>query len=102
MKIRFSRPLKTVSGRALVVEGPDGKAKTATLADVAAIALYDLAQPGMPGEERHRRGKLARRLMGAKELDLDAEDVALVKDAIGDYWKPDVVTPAWEMLEGRE
>lgn len=99
MKIRFNRPVKTVSGRTLV--GDDGKTPS-TLGDVAVHALCNVALPGEDGEARYRRGKLARRIAQAKELDLEAEEIAQVKDAIGRYWRPDVVTPAFDMLEGRQ
>ena len=96
MKINLAQKIKTVSGQDVVL---DEKGTPATLRDIAKIALQKYATPNMPPEERDRRGKLARRMASVKELELPVEDVARVKDSIGWYWAPEIVTPAWEALE---
>lgn len=97
MKINLTRRMKTATGQDLVVEND----KPATLRDVAVIALRKYVAPNMPPEERDRRGKIARRIATVKEIDLPVEDVARIKDSIGWFWQPEVVTPAWEALEGK-
>lgn len=97
MKINLTQKLKSVTGQTIVLD--DGKTP-ATLRDIAVIALRKHAHPSMPPEERDRRGKLARRMATVKELEVIAEDAARIKDSIGWTWPPEVVTPAWEAIEG--
>ncbi len=111
MKIDFRQVLINLTGTP--VKGPDEKA--VTLGDVAIVALdgpparrdprtgQSVPSEEIDGKEKHRRGYLQERIFRAKEpLELDVEEIKLIKEMIGKAQGPRIVYQAWEMLEGRE
>lgn len=114
MKIDFRQIIHQLDGKPVKVG--ERKDRDWTLADVAVNALDGApskkdprtGQP-IPGEEiegteKHRRGQLQDRIYRAKEpIQVDAKDVALIKDLIAKvYPSPRIVYQTWEMLEGRK
>lgn len=98
MKLKLNTPIKTISGAKIVMD--DGKTP-ATLGHVAAVALCRHGVHGESADARDKRGKLARRIRKAQHIELTAEEIAVMKEAIGAWWQPDVVTPAFDLIEDR-
>ena len=68
MKIDFSMALKALAGD----EIKDGKGETFTLRDAAVVALDAVSDEDrkLEGKEKYRRGALASRIYGAKDVDI--------------------------------
>lgn len=105
MKVDFKRPILNLNGKTIKTnEGADW-----TLGD-AAITALDGKQPAageklerLDGKEKHRRGFLQDRIFRAAEpIELDSDEIALIKEMIGQSFGPRVVFQAWEILEGRK
>lgn len=56
-------------------------------------------ETNLSGDDKAKRGGLAQSLVGATEVKLKVEDLALIKKLIGKAYGPLVVYQAWEMLE---
>ena len=96
--INFTTVLHGFDGKAIT--GPDGKTSL-TLGDVAVGALETPIEEdrNMAGSEKFKRDQLARKIYGAKSVELSVEEVALVKERIGKVYGPIVVGPAWSLLD---
>lgn len=90
----FSAPVGDGMGGTL----KDGK-EEATLGKVAARALFAPTQEKISGEEKFRRGILGTKLFNGGDIELSAEDIALVKKAIGEAFGPQIVAETWPMLD---
>lgn len=100
----FSTPIKDLDGNDLVdpmtIAG-EGTVKVVTLARVAANALVQNYpdEAGLAGDVKVKRFMLALKVTGAGELDLTAEDVAVLKERIAKAYGPLVVGRAWALLD---
>jgi hypothetical protein len=101
MKIDFSSELTDIKGRPLPIK--DGEdSRTMCLCDAALealLTLYGDEQPQPDGMEKFRRYKLAVKVDGAGEVELEAEDVAKIKTLIAKRWPPLVVGRCYELIE---
>lgn len=52
-----------------------------TLGWISATAL-DQSKPGMPGAEKTKRGKLAYKVIDARESELDSKEISMIIDAL--------------------
>lgn len=92
LKINFGRKIKDLLGRE-VGDGNLGLACAFALAN-AGVAL--------PKDRKFARGVLGQRILAARvPLDLTAEEIAEIKDAVGEWYVPGLMTPIWQTLEGR-
>lgn len=109
MRIKIDGIIKDMDGVALVKtpeeKDKDGKV-TRKRVDLsvqeACITALMTWQPNdkVPGDEKFKRYELAMLVKGAKkELELPAEDVALIKKQVGDIFSPLVVGQVWNALE---
>lgn len=98
MKINLKQELRTLDGTRPL---RDEKENVVLLRDVLCNTLL-ATDDSADGKERARRGMLAYKIYGNDELDLDVDDVKLLKDLVGKQYAPLVVFQVWEMLEGRE
>ena len=98
MKIDFSRPIKTLDGKKM--KSQDGT--DFLLRDAATTALdanFD-DDKRLEGKEKYRRGALAKRIYGCKEpINLNVDDLKLVKDMVGRAFGPHVVMVVWDLLD---
>lgn len=99
MKIDFSKPIIGFDGQPMKeATEPNGQAKPVTLKTVCTNALM-ATKPKDSGAEKLRKFKLAMDIQGNGETDLKAEDIALMKDLIGEFFGPLVVGRSYELLE---
>lgn len=108
----FSQPILDQEGKPACREAPPRDEKTgkfldcpteqiATLGWYARNALYASFpdEQNLPGDDKSKRGALAQSLVGATEVKLKVEDLALIKKLIGKAYGPLIVYQAWAMLE---
>jgi hypothetical protein len=98
MKINFDAPLLTLAGDVII----DENQRPFRLADAAVNALLGTESQETPATEKVKRFNLARAIQEGGEIELDIEDLAIVKMLIGKAFAPLVVGQAFELLEGRE
>lgn len=102
MKIDFSTTLKGFDGEPI----RDGDGKTITLGSAVVIALTAPRSEDsrMSGDEKFRRGELARIAWQSEKngqaAELPVEDVAVIKSAVGQGWSTLVVWSAFRLIEG--
>jgi hypothetical protein len=90
-----------------ILVGLDGKPLTleqasppVTLGDVSAIALTSSFKDENPsGTEKVKRWALALRVRTAKDVELTADDVKLIKDLVAKGFGPLIVGQVWSILD---
>jgi hypothetical protein len=102
----FSKPLIDADGKPMCIvqtkedeDCPAGQA--ATLGRVVRAALYAQFpdEQNLSLDEKLKRGDLAQAITGAGEIKLKAEDIALMKKAVGKAYGPLVVWAAVRELD---
>jgi len=100
LAIDFTAPMVDLDGNPFTND--KGQPVGATLGSVAENALL-AAYPdegSLPGEEKVKRFVLARKIHEAKNVELSAEDVALIKKLIAKDFAGSLVTgEAWSLLD---
>jgi len=93
--IDFTVPLVGLDGKPLrTEEGP------MSLGDVAANALLSPHKDENPsGAEKVKRWSLAMRVHAAKDAELTADDIKLIKDLVAQAYAPLIVGQAWAILD---
>lgn len=114
MKIDFSQTLKDFDGKSLADYSTDQYGRKVTFVDDAGAAIeltlkrvsinaLMKEEQGMKADEKIRRNMLAEKIFAADEaLDLQAEDVTLLKKLIdqGVYGQnPRVLAESWRLLD---
>jgi len=96
MKINFNMGLKNLKGETLKDKGKD-----LTLKDVSTNALLGNYQDEkIDGEEKLKRFLLATRIYESRgEIELENDDVKLVKDMIAKGYSTIVTARAWQILD---
>lgn len=95
MKIDFDAVLKTLDGE----EIKNGD-KTVMLKTVAVESLLNPNGKEQPEPMvKVERFKLAQKIHDGGEIDLQSEDIAMIKKLIGESYAPLIVGQAYEMLE---
>ena len=99
MKIDFSAILLNLRDEPLMQPGENGALSTApaTLAWIASEALLR-ATDDKDGQKKYKLYALAMKVGNGGEVDLKAEDVALLKQKIGEQFAPLVVGRAFDLL----
>lgn len=102
MQINFNSPILDLDGKPLEVEG-----EPITLATLAIKALFETLadERGQPeqlsGEEKNKNAILAQAIHTTGDLDLEVEQVAMLKARIGRLCGPLLVMRAYALLEGK-
>lgn len=109
MKIDFSKPILGLDGVPLKVQDLDGHPDftirdacvNALLSDRPASGRPD--EPKIDGKEKVRRFRLAQKIYGCKEpINLESDDIVLLKNKIAEVYPTLTTARAWEILEGLE
>ena len=100
MQINFDAVLVDFTGQAMKEPGSDGSKtdRDLRLGVVAALAL-NLQSEGDTPVSAARRGDLARRVWSGGEVDLDPEDVSLIRGCLHRIWTPLIVSQARDLLD---
>ena len=96
MKINFNVALRNLAGKIL----KDGE-KDVTLKDVSINALLgNYKDENIDGNEKLKRFMLATKISEAKsELELENDDITLVRDLIAKGYSTMVTARAWQILD---
>lgn len=107
--IDFSKTIVDDSGKQLCsieikegVECPEGKGLTLRIAARNALRFSFPDERDVSGDEKYKREELGQGLIGANDVKLKVEDIALIKKLIAKLYGPIVVYQAWNMLEGKD
>lgn len=101
MKVDFDQQFRTLHGGRITMTEEDETPIT-----LALVAVEALLQP--QAEDAHTAGlayrlyTLAHRIKDGGVVDLDANDVELIKQRVEKGRPPLIVGQAWDMLEGRD
>lgn len=107
MKLNFNTVLVDHEGKAITdsiaAQSNGGVTKDLTLGNAAIYALNSTFQDeqSLDSNEKFNRGRLAYDIYKTPELDLKAEDIAIVKKVIGKLFSPLVVFQAFNILDGK-
>jgi hypothetical protein len=110
MKINVTQQLKSIEGEPLTTPkatcpqcGQATEAVPVTVRQIVTGALMAQRQgETLSGEEKVRRYALALRVHNENEPDLPVEDVALIKELVGQGYGPLVVGQVWVLLDPAE
>jgi len=101
--VDFSVILKDIDGTPLIElcgKGPeDTKKIELTLAKICARALFYPKNGPEPGDKKAERGRLAFRIYDVKEMELTAEEIVLIRQCVGEFLSPLIVTQVYDLLK---
>jgi len=72
---------------------------TLRLACTQALTMLRQQDQGLSGEEKFKRGLLAERIYTNDEIELEAEDISLLKKLIGETFNAIIILRTWRMLD---
>ena len=105
MKIDFSQKLLDFQGKQIEVTGLNKDVILATLGNVSSGALLVVLEKDRNegGKARYERWQLAGKIIKADGLvELEAEEVTVIKERIGLMYGPIIIGPAYDLLEGKD
>jgi hypothetical protein len=96
MLIDFTKKITNLDGDPIINDK-----KELTLALVCENALLALTEKNnsLPGAKKVHRAILAQCIHTEGQVDIVAEDVAMIKDVIAESYSPLVIMRAWEILD---
>jgi len=98
MKVKVNEALKSFDGKPLKDVDANGQAVDATIRTAMINALLSPVQKES-GLEKVKKYKLAQKIYDGDEIDLDVDEIKLIKDRIGEVYPPVVVGQVYEILE---
>jgi hypothetical protein len=104
MKLLLNSTFKTLEGKEIPENAGNPDGKKMTLKGVCAAALLSPQEndKNITGQEKAKRYLLAQEIHNSDEsIDLESEDISLLKKLIGNMYTPLIVGQAYAMLEGK-
>jgi hypothetical protein len=96
MKIDFNKQLLDMDNKSIM----EAKDKPLLLDKVCVNAvLSEIPDEKTTGESKLLRFKLAKKIYGASEVEVTAEEIVLIKDRVGKQYLPLIVGQVFEYLE---
>jgi hypothetical protein len=103
MKINFKQVLKDLDGNEIKIRTGEKEEKTSTLGLVSANALLaELQGENLSGVSKIKNYELAVIVYSAKDTDLTAEEIVLIKERIAKIYGALIVGQTSKMLEGKK
>lgn len=105
MKIDTTRTLKGHDGNELMIKlpGSEQPVKGWNIKTISVFALENSApNEQIAGLEKFRRSGIAHRISTSTEVELEAGEVALIKELAAKMFPASVVGPFWNVMEGRD
>ena len=103
MNIDLTQEIKTIDGVTIPLNGRETDRPT-VLSDILTKAMLETPQAeaaSMPGEKKMQRYRLAQKCYGVPSVDLEVEELAVLKEYVGKLFPALVVGQVWQMLEGK-
>jgi hypothetical protein len=98
MKLNVTQPVKDLNNNDIVDENKNTVPVRKFLVD--SLNAYFDDERNLEGSERYKRGKLAYHIQNNDEVEITAEETALLKKLIGKGYLSHTVFYIWNMLEG--
>lgn len=98
MKINFSQILKNHKGTN--IKNELGEEVKLSAPCVNALNLLFEDEKGLSGDDKFKRYKLSLKIDSDDEVDVTAEDIALIKKVVGKGYPPNIVGIVYDTLEG--
>ena len=98
MLVKVNVPLKTFDGIAMKDNDGQGNAIDATIQGAIVNAIL-LPVEKETGVEKVRKYELAKRIYNNDEVDLNEDEIKLIKDCVGKGFAPIVVGQVFELLK---
>jgi len=97
-KLKLDVEFKTLEGEP--VKGPGGSNLNLRTACITSLLTPGEGDKSLSGDKKYERFKLSQTIHNAKEdIELKAEDKALLKKLIGEIYLPLIVGQAFDMLD---
>ena len=97
MLVKVNVPLTTLDGQTMK-DNVDGEAVDATVKTAIVNAVLAPVQKES-GIEKVKKYELAKRIFENDEVDLNEDEIKLIKDCVGDVFPPIVVGRIYELLK---
>lgn len=99
MNFNFNESLKTINGQIMKDNDGQGNVVDATFKLVVVNAILSPVQKET-GVDKVKKYELARRIFAAEnEIDLNEEEIKLIKDRVGELFSPLIVGQIYELLK---
>jgi len=98
MLVKVNVPLKTLDGQVMKDNDGEGKAIDATFKLAMINAILSPVQKEN-GVDKVKKYELAKRIFENDEVDLNEDEIKLIKDRVGETFPPIVVGQIYELLK---
>jgi len=98
MLIKVNVPLKTLDGQVMKDADAQGNAIDATLKMAIVNAILSPVQKET-GIEKVKKYELAKKVYASDEVDLNEDDIKLIKERVGEAFAPIIVGQVYELLK---
>ena len=97
MLVKVNMSLKTLDGQAMMDNDGQGNAVEATVKQAIVNAILSPVEKES-GIDKVTKYELAKKVYASDEVDLDENEIKLIKDAVGKSFAPIVVGQIFELL----
>lgn len=97
MQIDFSKPILNLKGE--TVKDEDGKPSTLGSIGCAALLATYADEPGLRGDEKVKRFRLAETIYAGGVHEISVDDVSMLKTLIAKAFPPLIVARAFDIIE---
>lgn len=100
MKFNVTQKLLQIDGKSPMIDNVGGKAVEATLRMALVNGLLAPPKSQLHGMELVKRNDLAERIYNSDEIDLNEEEIKLLKDVVSNaFQNPRVVSQVYKLLQ---
>ena len=98
MLVKVNVPLKTIEGQVMKDNDGQGNAMEATVKMAIVNAILSPVEREN-GVDKVKKYELAKKIYASDEVDLNEDDIKLIKDRVGEMFAPLVVGQIYELLK---
>jgi hypothetical protein len=98
MLVKVDVPLVTIDGQVMKDNDGQGNAVDATLKMAIVNAVLSPVQKES-GIDKVKKYELAKKVYASDEVDLDEDEIKLIKDRVGENYAPIIVGQVYEILK---
>jgi len=98
MLVKVNVPLKTFDGQTMKDNDGEGNAIDATLKMAIVNAVLSPVQ-NEKGIDKVKKYELAKKIYASDEVDLNEDEIKLIKDRVGETFAPIIVGQVYEVLK---
>ena len=98
MLVKVNVPLKTMGGQEMKENDGQGNAIDVTVKTAIVNAVLSPVQKEL-GTDKVKKYELAKRVFESDEVDLNEDDIKIIKERVGEIFAPIVVGQIYELLK---